>query len=142
MTTWNKYLLFQVPGWILVALILIAMRYWFGLPVWIALFGFVLWVIKDFLFYPLLRVAYQSGPKTGVDQLIGLRGVVRQNLDPRGQVYLRGELWRAETAPGVLPIVSGSRVRVLRAEGMTLIVMADTDYGSRNMASHGSSTSP
>lgn len=142
MTTWNKYLLFQVPGWILAALILLGMRYWVGLPIWIALFGFVLWVITDFLFYPLLRVAYQPGPKTGVDQLIGLRGVVRQNLDPRGQVYLRGELWRAETAPGVLPIVSGSRVRVLRAEGMTLIVMADADYGSRNMASHGSSTSP
>lgn len=142
MTTWNKYLLFQVPGWILAALILIAMRYWVGLPIWIALFGFVLWVIKDFLFYPLLRVAYQSGPKTGVDQLIGLRGVARQNLDPRGQVYLRGELWRAETAPGILPIVSGSRVRVLRAEGMTLIVMADTVEGSRNMPSQGSSTSP
>jgi len=141
-TTWNKYLLFQVPGWILAALILIAMRYWVGLPIWIALFGFVLWVIKDFLFYPLLRVAYQPGPKTGVDQLIGLRGVARQNLDPRGLIYLRGELWRAETAPGVLPIVSGSRVRVLRAEGMTLIVMADTVDGSRNMTSHGSSTSP
>ncbi len=142
MTTWNKYLLFQVPGWILAALILIAMRYWVGLPIWIALFGFVLWVITDFLFYPLLRVAYQSGPKTGVDQLIGLRGIARQHLDPRGQVYLRGELWRAEIAPGVLPIISGSRVRVLRAEGMTLIVMADADYGSRNMASHGSNTSP
>ena len=142
MTTWNKYLLFQVPGWILAALILIAMRYWVGLPIWIALFGFVLWVIKDFLFYPLLRVAYQSGPKTGVDQLIGLRGVARQNLDPRGQVFLRGELWRAETAPGVLRIVSGSHVRVLRAEGMTLIVMADTVEGSRGMPSHGSSTSP
>ncbi len=118
------------------------MRYWVGLPIWIALVGFVLWVIKDFIFYPLFRAAYQPGPKTGVDQLIGLRGVARQNLDPRGQVYLRGELWRAETAPGVLPIVSGSRVRVLRAEGMTLIVMADTVDGSRNMTSHGSSTSP
>ncbi len=126
MTTWNKYLLFQIPGWIIAALILIAMRYWVGLPVWIALIGFVLWVIKDFLFYPLLRVAYQSGPKTGVDQLVGLRGVAKQKLDPRGQVYLRGELWRAETAPGVQPIASGSKVRVLRAEGMTLIVMADT----------------
>ena len=142
MTTWNKYLLFQVPGWILAALILIAMRYWVGLPIWIALLGFTVWVIKDFLFYPLLRVAYQSGAKTGVDQLIGLRGVARQDLDPHGLVYLRGELWRAEIAPGVLPIVSGSRVRVLRAEGMTLIVMADTVEGSRNMASHGSSTSP
>ena len=113
------------------------MRYWVGLPIWIALFGFVLWVIKDFLFYPLLRVAYQSGPKTGVDQLIGLQGVVRQSLDPRGQIYLRGELWRAEIAPGVLPIVSGSRVRVLQAEGMTLIVMADTVEGSHGTASYG-----
>ena len=137
MTTWNKYLFFQVPGWILAALILLAMRYWVGLPIWIALFGFILWVIKDFLFYPLLRVAYQAGPKTGVDLLIGLRGVARQNLDPRGLVYLRGELWRAETAPGVLPIGSGSRVRVLRAEGMTLIVMVDTVEGSHSTAGGG-----
>ncbi|MCZ6623696.1 MAG: NfeD family protein, partial [Deltaproteobacteria bacterium] len=118
----TRYLLFQVPGWILAAVILLGLRYWIGLPLWIAIGAFSLWVIKDLVFYPLLRKAYESGAKTGADQLVGLRGVAREQLDPRGYVHVRGELWRAETESSDRPISAGSPVRVVRANGMTLIV--------------------
>jgi len=118
-------MLFQVPGWVLVILVLSALRIWINLPIGIAIGLFILWVVKDLLFYPLLRIAYQSGPKTVVEKLVGLKGVVREHLDPQGYVYVRGELWRAETEPDMLPIVAGSPVRVLRAQGMTLIVAAE-----------------
>ncbi len=127
--TWTRYLLFQVPGWILSVVILLGLRYWIGLPLWIAIGAFSLWVIKDLVFYPLLRKAYESSPKTGVDQLVGLQGVAQEQIDPHGYIQVRGELWRAETEPGNGPILAGSRVKVLAANGMTLIV-AKEDTGA------------
>lgn len=129
MKTWTRYLLFQVPGWILAAVILLGLMYWIGLTLWIAIGAFSLWVIKDLVFYPLLRKAYESSAKTGADQLVGLQGVARERLDPRGYVHVRGELWRAETEPADGPILAGSRVKVMAANGMTLIV-AKEDTGA------------
>lgn len=122
MTTWTKYLLFQVPGWVLAVLVLLVLIIWIDLPIGIAVGLFVLWVVKDLVFYPLLRIAYQSGPKTVVEQLVGLKGVAREHLDPDGYVRVRGELWRAEAENGKYPIEAGSTVRVLAVKGMTLIV--------------------
>ena len=127
MTTWTKYLLFQVPGWVLAVLVLLVLIIWINLPIGIAVGLFVLWVVKDVLLYPLLRIAYQSGPKTVVEQLVGLKGVAREHLDPGGYVYVRGELWRAEAENGKPPIEAGSAVRVLAAKGMTLIVATEKD---------------
>ena len=47
---------------------------------------------------------------TGQDELIGQVGVVRQELDPEGLVFVHGELWRARTNDG--PIAPGREVRV------------------------------
>jgi len=124
-TTWTKYLLFQVPGWVLAVLVLLVLIIWINLPIGIAVGLFVLWVVKDVLLYPLLRIAYQSGPKTVVEQLVGLKGVAREHLNPDGYVYVRGELWRAEAENGKHPIEAGSTVQVLAAKGMTLIVATE-----------------
>jgi membrane-bound ClpP family serine protease len=121
-STWVKYLLFQVPGWVVAALVLTVLRIWTKLSLETAVGLFGLWVIKDILFYPLLRIAYQAAPRTVVEQLIGLKGVAREPLDPSGYVQVRGELWRAEAEPGGPTIAAGAGVRVLRAQGMTLIV--------------------
>jgi len=77
--------------------------------------------------YPLLRTAYESGVKTGAEQLIGTRGVAQSELSPRGYVHVRGELWQAEVKPSDDPLAPGSPVKVLAAEGMTLIVKAEKD---------------
>ena len=114
-----------MPGWILAVVILLGLRYWIGLPLWIAVGAFSLWVIKDLVFYPLLRKAYESSPKTGADQLVGLQGVAQEQIDPRGYIHVRGELWRAETESSDKPISAGSPVRVVRANGMTLIVTTE-----------------
>ena len=47
---------------------------------------------------------------TGQEELIGQVGVVRQELDPVGLVFVHGELWRATTDRG--PIAPGRQVRV------------------------------
>lgn len=47
---------------------------------------------------------------TGQEELIGQVGIVRQELDPVGLVFVHGELWRAKTAGE--PIAPGRQVRV------------------------------
>lgn len=125
MPTWLKYLLLQVPGWILAAIVVAGLRYWLGIPSWVAFGLLSLWVVKDLVMYPLLRVAYESGVKTGVEQLVGARGVAQEDLAPAGYVRVRGELWRAETRSGQEYISSGTPIRIVGAERMTLIVEAE-----------------
>ena len=127
MSTLTRYLLLQVPGWVLAGAILTGLRYWWGLPRWAAFGLFLLWVVKDLAMYPLLRIAYEAGVKTGSEELVGARGVAQEELAPDGYVRVRGELWHAEANPGNAPIPAGSPIRVLAAQGMTLIVKADKD---------------
>jgi membrane-bound serine protease (ClpP class) len=59
-------------------------------------------------------------PVTGQDEMVGQVGVVRKTLDPRGQVFVHGELWQAQSDGD--PIPAGSQVRVESVDGLTLRV--------------------
>ncbi len=59
---------------------------------------------------------------TGYEELIGAEGDVRVPVDPVGQVFVQGALWRAERADDGEPIPTGDRVRVEEIEGLTLKV--------------------
>jgi membrane-bound serine protease (ClpP class) len=65
---------------------------------------------------------------TGEEELPGEEGDVRVGLDPVGQVFVHGALWRAEPAegPGAGPIPAGARVRVESVDGLTLKVRTIT----------------
>lgn len=121
---WKKYALFQVPGWVAAAIVLLGLVEWFSLPPWAASGLFVLWVIKDIVLYPIVRTAYESDVKTGVEQLVGEKGVAQEGLDPHGMVRVRGELWRAEAEPREQHIEPNSKIKVTAARGLTLIVSA------------------
>jgi membrane-bound serine protease (ClpP class) len=68
-------------------------------------------------------LALRSAPPVGgPEDLVGLVGTVRSPLDPVGQVYVGGALWRARTqGNGGQPQV-GDRVRVQDVEGLTVSV--------------------
>jgi len=55
---------------------------------------------------------------------LGASGVARTNLAPSGVVYVVGEEWSAR-ADRDLAIASGTRVRVVRQDGLTLVVAAE-----------------
>jgi membrane-bound serine protease (ClpP class) len=59
--------------------------------------------------------------RTGSEELIGAIGEVREPIDPIGQVFLSGALWRARAA-GDGRIELGNRVRVTSVDGLTLEV--------------------
>ena len=60
---------------------------------------------------------------TGEEELPGSVGVVRQALDPVGQVFVEGALWRARAANPDDSIEVGYRVRVEAIDGLTLSVI-------------------
>jgi membrane-bound ClpP family serine protease len=66
------------------------------------------------------------------EELVGDLGEVREPLDPEGQVFIEGALWRARVAERESPVDLGNRVRVRSVDGLTLVVepVADPDPAS------------
>jgi membrane-bound serine protease (ClpP class) len=64
--------------------------------------------------------AQRRVPMRGLDSLLGATGEVRKALDPAGMVFVNGELWRAESESGPLPL--GEQVVVTGQEGFRLRV--------------------
>ena len=124
MRTLTRYYLFQIPGWLLAAALVTVLHAWLGLSTWVALTILGVVVLKDVVCYPFLRKAYQL-EASGAAQLVGLRGVARDPLDPTGYVYVHGELWRARTEAGAAAIPAGTEVRVVQGHRMTLTVARD-----------------
>jgi membrane protein implicated in regulation of membrane protease activity len=115
-------MLFQLPGWALVGLLLAGLSALGVLGTGTAATVFVLWGSKDLLLYPLLRRAYEPGPVSPAARLVDREALARHGLERRGYVELHGELWRAELAPGEPPVPPGERVRVRDVRGLTLLV--------------------
>jgi membrane-bound serine protease (ClpP class) len=58
-------------------------------------------------------------PKTGGEELLGMVGVADEDLDPSGQVRIRGERWKAEASK---TIKKGQKIRVIDRRGLLLLV--------------------
>jgi membrane-bound serine protease (ClpP class) len=58
-------------------------------------------------------------PKTGGEELLGMVGVADEDLDPEGQIKIRGERWMAEARQ---KIKKGEKVKVIDRKGLLLIV--------------------
>ncbi|GIX46459.1 MAG: serine protease [Candidatus Tectimicrobiota bacterium] len=63
-------------------------------------------------------------PVSGQEGLIGERGKVVRRIDPEGTVFVRGSLW---TARSTTPLEEGTPIRVVRVEGLKLIVEKATE---------------
>jgi membrane-bound serine protease (ClpP class) len=76
--------------------------------------------------------AHREAPQSGKEELIGAEGEVRVAIDPVGQVFIDGALWRARHADGQGPISTGTRVRIESADGLTLIVKPASEPNKEN----------
>jgi membrane-bound serine protease (ClpP class) len=82
----------------------------------VILAGFIVFASRKAL------AAHRDEPvRTGSEELVGAVGEVREPLDPEGQIFIYGALWRARTT-GEAPIGLGNRVRVKAVDGLTLEV--------------------
>lgn len=125
MKTFAKYLLFEIPQWFLLILLLWVLVETAGLQVWAAQGFFVVWVFKDLALFPLVRNAYENNAKTGTEELIGVKATTQNRLDPEGFVRIQGVLWKAQAEAPDQPINRDTVVTVCGARGLTLIVRAE-----------------
>jgi membrane-bound serine protease (ClpP class) len=87
----------------------------------VILAGFIVFASRKAL------AAHRDEPvRTGYEELVGAVGEVREPLDPEGQVFIQGALWRAR-ASGADQIGLGNRVRVKAVDGLTLEVEPAAD---------------
>lgn len=121
MTVFTRYLLYQLPGWVLAAIAGYLLCRWDVLPPSAAIALWVAYLAKDLFLFRFLRTAYEPGPGAGSERLIGLSGRAERN----GYVRVKGELWRAVVADGSPALTEGAAVIVEDAEGMQLVVRVD-----------------
>ncbi|MEO8287761.1 MAG: nodulation protein NfeD [Chloroflexota bacterium] len=89
--------------------------------------------LGGFFFYAIYKVVKSRNmrPTTGLENLVGSIGHTRTDLAPEGMVFVEGELWQAKTLDGSIP--SGAPVRVLAANGLTLLVTPEDGNITRKM---------
>ena len=67
--------------------------------------------------------AHREQPvRAGREELVGAGAEARTSLDPEGQVWIEGALWRARLTGDGGPLRPGDRVTVEAVEGLTLMV--------------------
>ena len=89
-SAFTRYVLFQVPGWVLAVIAVVLLRRWVDLSLGAATALLGVWVVKDFLLFPFLRSAYEQDTRTGAERLIGERGVAVERLDSAGYIRVHG----------------------------------------------------
>ncbi len=126
-----KYVVFQVPGAVGAVGVLWALVRWWELEPWIAALLFGLWVVKDIVLFPVLRIGYESQGAGAEAIMVGASGVAQEDLRPDRVGYVRvgAELWRARLDGGstAAEIRQGTRVRVTALRDLTLSVEALPD---------------
>ncbi len=100
-------------------------------PLWLQLVLFlVVSGVAMLLIRPLAKKYFTPRHvRTNADRAIGAEGVVTEKIDnlaATGQVKVAGSIWTARTEDGSV-LEEGSRVRVLRIEGVKLLVAPLTD---------------
>ena len=81
--------------------------------------------ITAFLFIFITTYAIKAQlrkPATGKEGLVGMVGVVKTDLNPKGKVYVHGELWSALNFIPDQIIKKGEEVEIIKLEGMRLLV--------------------
>jgi membrane-bound serine protease (ClpP class) len=82
-------------------------------------------IASGFIFFGIMMIAVraQKAPiRTGEESMSGRMGTARTDLSPKGSVQVGGELWSAELEDDRERVPMGSRVQVVRVEGLRIIV--------------------
>jgi len=129
--TWVRYAVSQIPGWLLIALLLFGLVHFLGLSPAAAGLGLALWMLKDALLYPLLRRSYELHPHVPAEHLLGASAIAQEDLAPEGYVRVGSELWRARLRDPGARVAVGAALRVREARNLVLVVEPESDGGAR-----------
>jgi membrane protein implicated in regulation of membrane protease activity len=119
-----KYALFQIPGIVLLILILILVRRWVDFSPWFFWGSVFIWIVKDAVLFPFVWRAYDWSRLKDVHSLVGTEGIVEERLASSGYIRVHGELWQAEMTREGPPIEKGEFVRIQGIRGLVLLVQS------------------
>jgi membrane protein implicated in regulation of membrane protease activity len=119
----GRYLVWQLPGWVVVTLLALGVTRLLELPAWVAAIAAGLVVVKDLALFPTMRVVFRPPDDP---RCVGARGQAVDALTPTGLVRVRGELWQATTRDGGR-LGARTAIRVVDARGLLLVVEADEE---------------
>jgi len=119
-----RYVLFQIPGLVLLILILILVRRWVDFPSWFFWGSVFIWIVKDTVLFPFVWRAYDWSHSRDVHSLVGTEGIVEERLAPSGYIRVHGELWQANMIGEGPPIEKGEGVRIQGIRGLVLLVQS------------------
>jgi membrane protein implicated in regulation of membrane protease activity len=135
-----RYAALQIPGQVFVLLLGVAAWEWLGAPAWLAWGAPLFWVVKDALLFPFVWRAYEPDDPSAPGGLVGATALVEDPLGPSGWVRIGPELWRAELVDGAAAAPRGTRVHVVRVEGLVLRVEPLAQSGAAGSGAPSSST--
>lgn len=117
LTRFRTYLLRETAEVVLILLGLVVVSRLLRVPLWawisIPLGKTIVSIATYWLF---LRRSFRRGHATGLQALVGETGIALTALLPIGQIKIRGEIWRAESATGA-EIREGTSIRIVAIEG-------------------------
>ncbi len=116
----RAYILLELGELLAIIILLVVISRFIHVPLWIAIAIPVGKFLKFIIVYPLVRRSVRQPIYSGMESLIGERGLATETLNPQGYIKLRGELWKAVSNEG--PIPSGTQVEVCRLERTRLVV--------------------
>ena len=119
-----RYALFQIPGFVLLILILILVRRWVDFPLWFFWGSVFIWIVKDAVLFPFVWRAYDWNRSQDVHSLVGSEGIVEERLAPSGYIRVHGEIWQAKMIKEGPPIEKGEGVRIQGIRGLVLLVQS------------------
>jgi membrane-bound serine protease (ClpP class) len=82
-------------------------------------------LVSGGIFFAIMMVAVraqQTPVRTGEESMSGRIGIARTSLNPKGSVQLGGELWSAVLEEGATKLQPGTRVEVVKVDGLKLVV--------------------
>jgi membrane protein implicated in regulation of membrane protease activity len=111
------------PYIILLLLPLIGIVVFWLLPLYQAIFAYIIILIASGLLYWVIARAMKKRSKSGLEGLVGAEAMVISKLGPHDEaqymVRVRGELWRANSNDELKP---DETVKILSVSGLTLLV--------------------
>jgi membrane-bound ClpP family serine protease len=120
-----RYGLLSIPGTVVLILILIVVRHWVPIPIWLWVTLIIFWIAKEIFLFPFVWRAYDHTHSDVSQAMIGERGITKERLAPSGYILVQGELWKAEKMINDPPIEKNTWVRVNKMDGLKLVVVAD-----------------
>jgi membrane-bound ClpP family serine protease len=117
-----RYALIQVPELIMLILVLVLLRQWMNIPLWLVWTFVILWTAVNVVMFPFLWRAYE---KKDANPLPGSRGVTVDRLSPSGYVRINNELWHAQVIDGESAIEKNEVVSIKDMRGLTLFVESE-----------------